>query len=132
MFPGDYAAQDQFFRDTAASAFESIVTNIGNVNAMDLAKQLADDVEHHRIYAWMANPDEQALMERFGAAGRVGNDPTSHYSGGSYIIDAKGRLLASDNGGEEVVSGLIEQEPLATFRNRFPVLPDGDDFKLNI
>lgn len=66
------------------------------------------------------------------AANRVGNDPTSHYSGGSYIIDAKGRLLASDNGSEEVVSGLIEQEPLAMFREKFPVMRDGDDFKLNI
>lgn len=66
------------------------------------------------------------------AANRTGDDPACHYTGGSCIIDAKGRLLASDKGGEEVVSAQISQEELAAFRQKFPVLGDADDFALGL
>ena len=61
---------------------------------------------------------------------RTGDDPVSHYSGGSMIIDAKGRILAADNGTEEAVVAEIHHEDLIQFRKKFPVLADRDKFEI--
>ena len=75
-YPTEPHLQDEFFKKTAGAAAESFFSNIGKASMADLAKTVKADIEAHRVYAWMADPDEQALMERFGVAGRVGNDPT--------------------------------------------------------
>ena len=62
---------------------------------------------------------------------RVGNDPQCLYDGGSMIISPYGKILvACTDGKEEVAGALLAREPLDSFRKRFPVLDDGDDFEL--
>ena len=62
---------------------------------------------------------------------RVGNDPQCLYDGGSMIISPYGKMLvACTDGKEEVAGALLAREPLDSFRKRFPVLDDGDDFEL--
>ena len=62
---------------------------------------------------------------------RVGNDPQCLYDGGSMIISPYGKILvACTDGKEEVAGALLAREPLDSFRKRFPVLGDGDDFEL--
>ena len=58
---------------------------------------------------------------------RVGDDPNCHYNGGSVIIDAKGKTLASvadDTAGLAIAD--LDMQSLRTFREKFPVLRDAD------
>ena len=59
---------------------------------------------------------------------RVGDDPVCHYDGGSAIIDAKGKILASvpDNTAA-TATAILDMESLNTFREKFPVLQDADE-----
>lgn len=76
-YPNNNAMQDEFFAQTAGAAAKSFFSNIGKASMTDLAKTVSADIEAHRAYAWMANEEEQALIERFNADGRVGDDPTA-------------------------------------------------------
>ena len=58
---------------------------------------------------------------------RVGDDPNCHYNGGTVIIDAKGKTLASvadDTVG--IATAELDMQSLQTFREKFPVLRDAD------
>ena len=58
---------------------------------------------------------------------RVGDDPNCHYNGGTVIIDAKGKTLASvadDMVG--IATAELDMQSLQTFREKFPVLRDAD------
>lgn len=60
-------------------------------------------------------------------ANRTGQDPTCNYSGGSAIIDAKGRVMEQANGtGEQTVTADLNPGTLYEFRKKFPVLNDRD------
>jgi predicted amidohydrolase len=62
---------------------------------------------------------------------RVGDDPQCHYNGGTVVMDAYGRILgmAKDNE-EQVVTVKLDMNRLYAFREKFPVLADGDAYKL--
>lgn len=58
---------------------------------------------------------------------RVGDDLTCHYNGGSMVIDAYGKDVASvDDDMEGAVSVTLDLEKLQAFRKKFPVLYDAD------
>lgn len=58
---------------------------------------------------------------------RVGNDNACHYNGGTAVIDAYGRTIASCNDDEaSVITAELDMERLASFRKKFPVLNDRD------
>lgn len=86
-YPDNTDAQDLFFSQTAESAAKSFFANIDKAHMTDLLKTFFDDVNKHRFYAWMVNEDEEALMVKFGADGKVGNDPTKPEVG-IYINDS--------------------------------------------
>ena len=65
---------DQFFSDVASQAFDHVMGNLGSISLPDLAQTLGDAVGEQHLFAWMANADEQALVEKAGAAGTLGND----------------------------------------------------------
>lgn len=59
---------------------------------------------------------------------RVGDDPVCHYDGGSAIIDAKGKILASvPDTTAATATALLDMESLNAFREKFPVLQDADE-----
>lgn len=64
-------------------------------------------------------------------ANRVGNDPICEYPGHSVVIDPYGHVVAEC---QECLSGSVAVEidmpKLSAFRQKFPVLEDGDRFTL--
>ena len=65
---------DQFFSDVASQAFDHVMGSLGSVGVTDLMQALGDAVGEQHLFAWMANADEQALVEKAGAAGTLVND----------------------------------------------------------
>lgn len=65
---------DQFFSDVASQAFDHVMGSLGSISLPDLVQTLGDAVGEQHLFAWMANADEQALVEKAGAAGTLGND----------------------------------------------------------
>ncbi len=65
---------DQFFSDVASQAFDHVMGSLGSISLPDLAWTLGDAVGEQHLFAWMANADEQALVEKAGAAGTLVND----------------------------------------------------------
>ena len=62
---------------------------------------------------------------------RVGDDAQCHYDGGSAVIDAYGHTVAmAADGRQQVVTADIDMQRLQRFREKFPVLADRDDFRL--
>lgn len=63
---------------------------------------------------------------------RVGLDGAGiGYSGGSVVFDARGNALAGEADAETIVSVNLSLNELNSFRARFPVAADADDFTLN-
>lgn len=86
-----------------------------------------------RIEAWNTLLRARAIENQCYVAGvnRVGTDPSCTYCGGSAVIDPYGKTLAAcTNGKEEVANARIDMEELNSFRQKFPVLNDADDFSL--
>ena len=64
-------------------------------------------------------------------ANRVGDDPESHYSGDSAILDAYGRAIAACPPETECEAyAELSLAELDEFRKKFPVLNDRDIFEL--
>ena len=87
-----------------------------------------------RIDVWQTLLKARALENQCFVIGvnRVGNDPACHYCGGSVVIDAYGKTIAACPDNEESVAvATLDMERLRTFRQKFPVLDDGDDFTVH-
>ena len=62
---------------------------------------------------------------------RVGRDPYCQYTGHSVIIDPKGFTVSGGaTEGETIVSGEISLEEVQSFREKFEVLKDRDNYTL--
>ena len=58
---------------------------------------------------------------------RTGDDPTSHYNGGTAIIDAYGNTVAACPDSEvSAIRVELDMDKLTAFRKKFPVLSDRD------
>ncbi|WP_251197618.1 DUF4012 domain-containing protein [Anaerotardibacter muris] len=68
--------QDMIFALVAATAADSVFGNIGKVNIAKLVNVLKNSFEEGRIAIYMANAQEEAMLEDFGLAGTVSSDPT--------------------------------------------------------
>ncbi len=65
-------------------------------------------------------------------ANRVGSDRSTDYSGGTYLIDYKGNVVAQDVGKEGVITAEADLEGSREFRRKFPALDDADKFELKL
>ncbi len=86
-----------------------------------------------RIVVWNTLLQARALENQCYvlAANRIGDIPLLHYSGHSQIVDAYGRLLArAEDNCEMLIHAELDMDRLATFRRKFPVLGDRDEFFL--
>lgn len=86
-----------------------------------------------RQHVWDTLLTARAIENQCYVAGvnRVGTDPACTYSGGSVLIDAYGKPLASCQTGEAcTATASLDLERLEAFRRKFPVLQDGDDFEV--
>ena len=67
------------------------------------------------------------------AVNRTGEDPACKYTGGTMLVDFKGRAIVSAEGDhEEALAGEVEMDSLLRFRRKFPALLDADEFKITI
>lgn len=73
----DTESQDYFFAEVAGLAAKSFFGNIGNASITDLAKTVFQMIDDRRIYVWMENTDEEAVMESFGMDGKINYDLTT-------------------------------------------------------
>lgn len=60
--------QNNFFSEVASLALDSFFSNIGSANILKVAQTLGESIADKRIYMWVVNPDEQAVIEEVGAA----------------------------------------------------------------
>lgn len=61
------------------------------------------------------------------AVNRVGSDPSCHYNGGSCLIDAYGNTVAAcEDNKAEAITVELDIARLRKFREKFPVLMDGE------
>lgn len=87
-----------------------------------------------RQHVWKTLLVARAIENQAYVAGvnRVGSDPTGvGYEGGSAVVDAKGGCTFLD-GSEQVKTFTISLSELQSFREKFPVLNDRDDFEIKI
>ena len=61
---------------------------------------------------------------------RVGDDPTTHYAGGSTAFNYRGETMIQPSNEACVLSAEINIEALQTFRRKFPVDRDADKFEI--
>lgn len=85
-FGNDGEAQDAYFSSVASLAFENVMNNLGNAGMTDLMDVVEQSGDDGRLLVWMANADEQALMDEMGLSGRLGSDSTKPELG-VYIND---------------------------------------------
>lgn len=88
-----------------------------------------------RMVAWDTLLRARAIENQCYVVGvnRVGSDPKAEYEGGSVIVDAYGQTVADCGRGTEGYAVCdLDMERLQTFREKFPVLKDRDDFRIII
>lgn len=104
-----------------------------NVQNYDLLVYVANWPDSRRD-VWSTLLKARALENQCFVAGvnRVGKDGMGlNYSGDSVLIDAKGNKLAGCEEYEETFCDLqIDKLEMQAFRKKFPVLQDGDAFKI--
>ena len=86
-----------------------------------------------RAEVWSALLKARAIENQCYVIGvnRVGDDPESHYSGNSAVIDAYGHTVAACTPEkEDTVCAELDLAELEEFRKKFPVLEDRDIFEL--
>ncbi len=86
-----------------------------------------------RVHAWKTLLTARAIENQCYVIGvnRVGDDGNGIYhSGESMVIDALGTTLYHKKDEEDIVTIILEKEPLQQIRNKFPFWKDADNFKI--
>lgn len=85
-----------------------------------------------RIEAWRTLLKARAIENQAYVCGvnRVGNDPNCHYSGASAFVDPYGHATECQGEEEATLTAELDMVRLRSFRKKFPVLKDRDDFLL--
>lgn len=81
------AEQDAFFGEVAQLAFEKFTSNIGELGLTSITSLIGEASETHRLQAWMANVDEEAIMQELGISGGLETNPAKPVLG-VYVNDA--------------------------------------------
>lgn len=82
----DTSTTDAFFADVADQAFNSVLSNIGNISMPDLLKTIMTAMDERRLQVFMYNADEETVMQKLGCAGTLNLDETAPEIG-VYIND---------------------------------------------
>ena len=75
-FGNDSSAQDAYFSAVAGLAFSQIMGHLGDAGLTDLIDVIGKSGADGRLLVWMANEDEEALMDSIGVSGRIETDPS--------------------------------------------------------
>ena len=86
-----------------------------------------------RVEVWKTLLKARAIENQSFVIGvnRVGKDSKREYQGGSAIISPYGQTIAAiDDFQEDAALAVLDMNGLEAFRKKFPVLCDGDEFKI--
>ena len=86
-----------------------------------------------RVEVWKTLLKARAIENQSFVIGvnRVGKDSKCEYQGGSAIISPYGQTIAAiDDFQEDAALAVLDMNGLEAFRKKFPVLGDGDEFKI--
>ena len=86
MYGDDNSAQDEFFSSVASSAFKQVINNLGGVGPTKLFKVFLDSAKDGHLLIWMADADEEKMVDGLGASGAISTDSTKPELG-VYIND---------------------------------------------
>lgn len=92
MFGNDGAAQDAYFSSVAALAFDHVMSNLGDASMTDLWELVMQGGEEGRLLVWMANEDEEALMDQLGFSGKLETDPATPILGVYFNDDTYSKI----------------------------------------
>ena len=87
------ATEDAFFANAAATAFTSIMGNLGAAKATDLLDTLGQSAADERLQVWMANEDEENALVTIGVSGGFSTDSTKPVLG-VYVNDVTWAKIA--------------------------------------
>lgn len=87
------AAEDAFFANAAATAFTSIMGNLGTAKAADLMDALGQSAADEHLQMWMANEDEENALVTIGVSGGFSTDATKPVLG-VYVNDVTWAKMA--------------------------------------
>ena len=73
----DSAIQDAYFASVAALSFKQVMGNLGNAGMTDLWDVIERGAESGRLLMWMANEEEQSVIDGMGLSGKLETDPTT-------------------------------------------------------
>ena len=77
----DAAKQDAVFASVADGAFHQLIDNLGDNDLPKLGEVFARGASEGRLLAWMANPEEEALMVNFGLDGALPTEASDPVAG---------------------------------------------------
>ncbi len=80
-FGDENEIQDAFFADVASQALDQILDNLGDVDLAKLLEVINNSLDDRRFYIWMANPEEEAIVAKLGAAGLTSTSETDPVAG---------------------------------------------------
>ena len=103
-----------------------------NKNDYDMVLYVASWPEKRQT-AWDTLLRARAIENQCFVAGvnRVGDDPHCHYAGATMLVDAYGQQLGTcRRDEEEALTTTVDMEALRSFRRRFPVLEQGEEFSI--
>ncbi len=73
--------QDAFFAEVASAALDQVLGNLGEVDLAKLLEVVNNSLDDRRFYIWMANPEEEAIVTKLGAAGLTSVSETEPVAG---------------------------------------------------
>lgn len=82
----DTAKQDEYFDAVAGACTQQIMGHLGDADLGDLVHTVRADAAERRLYAYMVDPDEEAVMHKMGLAGALSTDPAKPVLG-VYVND---------------------------------------------
>lgn len=106
---------DTFFSEVADMAFNNIMGNLGNIDLGSLLNVVSTGIEQRRLIIWMANEQEEAVMERIGCSGEVSNDETRPELG-VYLNDVTwSKISWYLSAGTQIGEGIVNADGTTTY-----------------
>ncbi|MDD6729981.1 MAG: DUF4012 domain-containing protein [Eggerthellaceae bacterium] len=87
------AKQDAYFAAVAAQAADQVFSHVGSADLGALGDTLKRSAQNGNLLVWMADPDQEQLMEKMGVAGNLKQDPSTPELG-VYVNDDSGAKLS--------------------------------------
>lgn len=81
------AEQDAFFAEVAELAFKKFTSSIGDLGLTSVMSLIGEASETYRLQAWMADADEEAIIDELGISGALETDLAKPVLG-VYVNDA--------------------------------------------